>query len=108
MDVSEYRRQVEAEAEAAARREPAFREILRNARPSGRAGEGAFESSTATGGDDLSIGLAVLLDSDANEEAFTAALQAMSLEVNDYPELIDTSLHTLTTLVIRPTGASPC
>jgi hypothetical protein len=92
MDVSEYRRQVEAEAEAAARREPAFREILRNARPSGRAGEGAFESSTATGGDDLSIGLAVLLDSDANEEAFTAALQAMSLEVNDYPELIDTLL----------------
>ena len=41
MDVSEYRRQVEAEAEAAARREPAFKKALRNARPSGRAGGGA-------------------------------------------------------------------
>ena len=57
MDVSEYRRQVEAEAEAAARTEPAFREILRNARPSGRAGEGAFDASTPTEGDDLSIGI---------------------------------------------------
>jgi hypothetical protein len=95
MDVSEYRRQVEAEVEAAERTEPAFMEILRNARPSGSAGEGAFDASTPTEGDDLSITLAVLSDSDANEEAFTAALQAMSLEVDDHPELIDTVLEYL-------------
>ena len=92
MDVSEYRRQVEAEAEAAARREPAFREILRNARPSGRAGEGAFDPLPRRKATICLSGWRCSLDSDANEEAFTAALQAMSLEVNDHPELIDTLL----------------
>jgi hypothetical protein len=92
MDVSEYRRQMEAEVEAAARRKPAYKSELRNARLSGRAGGGAFEDSTEAEGDDLSIALAVLSDSDASDEAFTAALQAMSLEVHDHPELIDTLL----------------
>jgi hypothetical protein len=90
MDVSEYRRQVEAEAEAAARREPAYKKALRKAGPSERAGGGAFP--TPPGGDDLSLALDVLGDSDATDEAFTAALQAMSLEVDDHPELIDTLL----------------
>jgi hypothetical protein len=90
MDVSEYRRRVEAEAEAAARREPAYKKALRNAGPSRRAGEGAFP--TPTEGDDLSIALGVLADSDATDEVFTAALHAMSLEVDDHPELIDTLL----------------
>jgi hypothetical protein len=92
MDVSEYRRQMEEEVEAAARREPAYKSELRNARLSGRAGGGAFEDSTEAEGDDLSIALAVFSDSDASDEAFTAALQAMSLEVHDHPELIDTLL----------------
>jgi hypothetical protein len=92
MDVSEYRRQVEAEAAAAARKEPAFKQALRNARQSGRAGGGAFEASTPTEGDDLSTALGVLADSDATDEAFTAALRAMSLEVDDHPELIDALL----------------
>jgi HEAT repeat protein len=91
MDVSEYRRQVEAEAEAAARREPAFKKALRKAGPSGRAGGGAFPS-TPTGDDDLSMALGVIADSDATDDAFTAALQAMSLEVDDHLELIDTLL----------------
>jgi len=39
--------------------------------------------------------LAVLADSDATGETFTAALQAMSLEVDDHPELIDTLLEYL-------------
>lgn len=90
MDVSEYRRQVEAEAEAAARREPAYKETLRKAGRSGRSGGGAFP--TPTGDDDLSIALAVLADSGATDEAFTAALQAMSLEVDDQAEFIDTLL----------------
>ena len=95
MGVSEYRRQMEAEAEAAAREEPAFKSALRKAGPSGRAGGGAFPTSTATEGDDLSIALGVLADSDADIERFTAALQAMSLEVDDHPELIDTLLEYL-------------
>jgi hypothetical protein len=95
MDVPEYRRQVEAEAEAAARTEPAFKKVLRNARESGRADGGALAASTATDGDDLSTALAVLADSDASDEAFTAALQAMSLEVDDHPELIDALLEYL-------------
>ena len=49
----------------------------------------------------------MLSDSDANDEAFTAALQAMSLEVDDHPELIDTCSNTWATPVIRPTGAWP-
>ena len=95
MGVSEYRRQMEAEAEAAAREEPAFKRALRKAGPSGRAGGGAFPTSTATEGDDLSIALGVLADSDAHSERFTAALQAMSLEVDDHPELIDALLEYL-------------
>jgi hypothetical protein len=90
MDVSEYRRQVEAEAEAAAQREPAYKKALRKAGRSGRSGGGAFP--TPTGDDDLSIALAVLADSGATDEAFTAALHAMSLEVDDQPEFIDTLL----------------
>jgi hypothetical protein len=95
MDVSEYRRRVEAEAEAAARTQPAFMEILRNARPSGRAGEGAFDASTPTEDNVLSMALGVIADSDATNDAFTAGLQAMSLEVDDHPELIDTVLEYL-------------
>jgi len=94
MDVSEYRRQVEAEVEAAARSEPAFREALRNAYPSLRTGGEEF-AAAATESDDLSTALAVLADSDATGETFTAALQAMSLEVDDHPELIDTLLEYL-------------
>ena len=37
----------------------------------------------------------MLADSDATNDAFTAALQAMSLEVDDHPELIDTVLEYL-------------
>ena len=95
MDVSEYRRRVEAEVEAAARTQPAFMEILRNARPSGRAGEGAFDASTPTEDNVLSMALGVIADSDATNDAFTAGLQAMSLEVDDHPELIDTVLEYL-------------
>lgn len=95
MDVSEYRRQVEAEAEAAARTEPAYKQALRNARPSGRTDGRALAVSTATDGDDLSTALGVLADPDATDEAFTAALQAMSLEVDDHPELLDALLEYL-------------
>ena len=95
MGVSEYRRQMEAEAEAAARSEPAFKRALRKAGPAGRAGGGASPTTTATEGDDLSIALGVLVDSDAPSEQFTAALQAMSLEVDDHPELMDTLLEYL-------------
>ena len=95
MDVSEYRRQVEAQAEAAARAEPAFKTALRNARESGRADARAVATSAATEGDDLSTALGVLADSDAGNEAFTAALQAMGLEVDDHPELIDALLEYL-------------
>jgi hypothetical protein len=86
---------MEAEAEAAARREPAFKSALRKAGPSGRAGGGVSPTSTTTEGDDLSIALAVLADSDATSERFNAALQAMSLEVDDHPELMDTLLEYL-------------
>jgi hypothetical protein len=48
--------------------------------------------SSPTDGDDLSTALGVLADSDASDVAFIAALQAMSLEVDDHPELIDTLL----------------
>ena len=95
MDVSEYRRQVEAEAEAAARTEPAYKQALRNARPSGRADGRGLAASSPAEGDDLSTALGVLADSDASDEAFTAALQAMSLEVDDHPELIDALLEYL-------------
>ena len=58
---------MEAEAEAAARSEPAFKRALRKAGPAGRAGGGASPTTTATEGDDLSIALGVLVDSDAHE-----------------------------------------
>jgi hypothetical protein len=94
MDVSEYRRQVEAEVEAAAQGEPGFKTTLRNAGPTGRA-SGRALTAAPTEGNDLSIALEVLADSDVTDEAFTAALQAMSLEVDDHPELIDTLLEYL-------------
>lgn len=92
MDVPAYRRQVEAEAEAAARSEPAFTKTLRDARSSPGADGGAFAAPTPTDGDDLSLALAVLADSEATDEAFTAALQAMGVEVDDHPDLIDALL----------------
>jgi len=95
MGVSEYRRQMEAEAEAAAQREPAFKRALRKTGPSGRAGGGPLPTSPAAEGDDLSIALEVLADSDAPTERFIAALQAMSLEVDDHPELMDSLLEYL-------------
>jgi hypothetical protein len=95
MDVSDYRRQVEAEAAAAAQTEPAYKQALRSARPSGRADGRALAVSSPSEGDDLPTALGVLADSEATDEAFTAALQAMSLEVNDHPELIDPLLEYL-------------
>jgi hypothetical protein len=95
MGVSEYRRQMEAEVEAAGREEPAFKRALRKPGPSGRTSGGALPTSTATEGEDLSIALEVLADPEAPSEQFTAALQAMSLEVNDHPELMDTLLEYL-------------
>jgi hypothetical protein len=95
MDVSEYRRQVEAEAEAVAQREPAFKEALRNVGVPGGAGGVESAASTPTEGDDLSVARGVLADSDAAENAFIAALRVVSLEVGDHPEVIDTLLEYL-------------
>lgn len=101
-----YRRQMEAEAEAAAGSEPAFKRALRKAGPSGRAGGGALPASPEAEGDDLSIALEVLADSGAPTERFTAALQAMSLEVTDHPELMDTLLAYLSDAA-KPPGPPP-
>src|SRR5205814_9767578 len=67
------RRQVEAEIEAAARGEPTYKEALRRAGPIGRAAGDALPASAPTEGDDLSMALWVIADSDATNEEFTAA-----------------------------------
>lgn len=90
MDVPEYRRQVEAEAEAAVGRESPYSAVLRSARPSG--GSDAPALAVPPEEDDRSTALAVLADPDATGEVFTAALQVLSLDVDDHPELIDTLL----------------
>ena len=91
MDVSDYRRQVEAEAAAAAAKEPSYKQVLRNARP----GDQSFAASFPTEDDDLSAALGVLADSEAVDETFTAALQGLGVEVDDHPELIDRLLEYL-------------
>ena len=101
---------MEAEAEPAARAEPAYKEALEAAASIRASGWPGVAASAPTEGDDLSTALGVLADSDATDEAaFIAALQAMSLEVDDHPELIDTLLEYLGDgAPIRPIGASPC
>ncbi len=89
MDVPEYRRQVEAEVEAVASREPPYKEVLRSARLARQADTQAFSEAAPPEGDDLSAALAMVADPDATDEVFTAALQALSLEIDDHSELID-------------------
>lgn len=86
MDVSEYRRRVEAELEKAARDQVSSRDLLAGARASGDE-------------DDLTAALGVLDGPDAEPALRNAALQVVALHVDDRPELFDTLLE-----LLRDTG----
>jgi hypothetical protein len=94
MDVSEYRRQFEAEFEQAARQQPSFRDLLeRSGRGAGRATVAASLGPPAD--DDLTAAVAVLRDDAADEQLRSAALQVISSAIDGRPELIDTLLEVL-------------
>jgi len=95
MDVSEYRRQVEAEVKKAAGKPSGFREVLKKAHPPQEAEGRAFAASTRPADDELATALAVLADPKASEKVFTAALQLISLEIGDHPGLFDSLLEFL-------------
>jgi hypothetical protein len=94
MDVSEYRRQVEAELEQAAQQPTGFRELL-NARPAARRRMAPAAMATPQDDDDLTAAVAVVQDSAADLGLRTAALQVINLNIEARPELIDTLLGLL-------------
>jgi hypothetical protein len=94
MDISEYRRQFEAELEQAARQQPSFRDLLE------RSGRGAGPHTAAAGeealaDDDPMAAIAVLRDDEADEPLRSAALQVISGAVEERSELIDALLEVL-------------
>jgi hypothetical protein len=93
MDISEYRRQSEAELEQAARQQPSFRDLLEGSRRG--AGRDAAAASQGSSADDLTAAIAVLRDDEADEPLRSAALQVISGAVDERPELIDTLLEVL-------------
>jgi hypothetical protein len=94
MDISEYRRQSEAELEQAARQQSSFRDLLERSRRD--AGPNAPASSQGSpAGDDLTAAIAVLRDGEADERLRSAALQVISGAVDGQPELFDILLEVL-------------
>src|SRR5262249_35173350 len=94
MDISEYRRQLEAELEQAARQQPSFRDLLgRSRRDAGPNTPASSQGSPA--GDDLAAAIAVLRDGEADEQLRSAALQVISGAAAERPELIDILLEIL-------------
>lgn len=93
MDISEYRRQIEAEVEQAAR-QPSFRDLLERSRRDAEP-RTAAESQGSSADDDLTAAIGVLRDDEADEPLRSAALQVISGAVEERPELIDTLLEVL-------------
>jgi hypothetical protein len=93
MDISEYRRQIEAEVEQAAR-QPSFRDLLERSRRDAEP-RTAAASQGSSADDDLTAAIAVLRDGEADEPLRSAALQVISGAVEERPELIDTLLEVL-------------
>lgn len=86
-EVAEYRRQVEAGVEQAAREQSSFRDMLGARRPRGRRAPGVAPAPPA--GDDLTAAMAVIEDPDAEEELLSAALQVVGLGIEERPDLVD-------------------
>jgi hypothetical protein len=93
MDISEYRRQIEAEVEQAAR-QPSFRDLLERSRRDAEP-RTAAASQGSSADDDLTAAIGVLRDDEADEPLRSAALQVISGAVEERPELIDTLLEVL-------------
>lgn len=92
MDVAEYRRQVEAELERAARERVSFRELLGEARAQETSREEA--AAIAPGDeDDLAAALGLLRDPSADATLIGAALRVVSAGVDDRPDLFDALLE---------------
>jgi hypothetical protein len=94
VDISEYRRQVEAELEQAAQQQPSFRDLLESSRR-GAGRNTAAASQGPPADDDLTAAIAVLRDGEADEPLRSAALQVISGAVDEQPELFDTLLEVL-------------
>ena len=99
MDISEYRRQIEAEVEQAAR-QPSFRDLLERSRRDAEP-RTAAASQGSSSDDDLTAAIGVLRDDEADEPLASAALQVISGAVEERPELIDT-LHEVLRDTARP------
>lgn len=88
MDVAEYRSRYEAELEQAAREKVSFRDLLNSSR-AGR--PEALEEAD----DDLTAAVAVVRDSGADARLRSAALQLISLDIDENPELFGPLLELL-------------
>ncbi len=95
MDISEYRRQFEAELEQAARQQPSFRDLLERSRRGAGPDVAAVASLKPQAGDDLTAAVAVLRAGQADEQLRSAALQVISSAIDEQPDLIDTLLEVL-------------
>ena len=94
MEISEYRRQSEAELEQAARQQPSFRDLLeRSGRDAGPIPAAATQGSPAD--EDLTAAIAVLRDGEADEQLRSAALHVISGAVEERPDLIDILVEVL-------------
>jgi hypothetical protein len=94
MDVSEYRRQYEAELERAAREQVSFRDLLKTAQDP-RASRDRAATVAPSDEEDLTAAADVLRDPDADPALRSAALQVISVNIDERPELFDTLLELL-------------
>jgi hypothetical protein len=97
MDAAEYRRQYEAELEQAAEEQVSFRDLLEGStgRPATRRNRGFATTAGPSGDDDLRAAVAVVGDGKADAQLRSAALQVISIKIDEHPELIDTLLRLL-------------
>jgi HEAT repeats len=94
MDVSEYRRQYEAELERAEREQVSFRDLVKTARgPRARRAQAAPAAPQYE--DDLTAAAGVLRDPDADPALRSAALQEINVNIEERPELFDLLLELL-------------
>ncbi|HKR49971.1 MAG TPA: HEAT repeat domain-containing protein [Pseudonocardiaceae bacterium] len=86
MNVTEYRTQYEAELERAAREKVSFRDLLESSR------DGQSEPRSE---DDLTAAIAVIRNNHPDARLRAAALQLISLDIDENPELIGSLLEVL-------------
>jgi hypothetical protein len=95
MDISEYRRKYEAELEQAAQQEISLRDLRESSRRLAPGDVARLAIAAPQDEEDLTAAVGVLHDRDADAPLRSIELQAISSNIDERPELIDTLLELL-------------